>query len=219
MPWLGSHPLWGGTRAIIYIMQKLLVATSNPKKGVEMVAILADAGLDVEIVTLADFPDAPEVAETGETFMANAHLKARAAVEQTELTSIADDGGLVIDALSGAPGVHSHRFLGEGVSFEAKMDRISEMLRDVPDEKRTCRFVSAVVIATPDGRTFECEGVCEGRIGHEKRGSHGFGYDRIFLLPERGQHMAELEPAEKHKISHRGKALACAVSYLRALFL
>ncbi len=199
--------------------EKLLVATSNRKKGGEMVQILAAAGMDVEIVTLADFPDLPEVEETGETFLANAHLKADTSVARTGLLSIADDGGLVIDALGGAPGVQSHRFLGENTPFDEKMDHILEMLRDVPDAERTCRFVCAVAIATPDGRTFECEGTCEGRIAHGKRGGGGFGYDPIFLLPELGLHMAELPPHEKHKISHRGKALACAVPYLRSLII
>src|SRR5437762_2014625 len=88
-----------------------------------------------------------------------------------------------------------------------KGGEMAEMLRDVPEEERTCRFQCAVVIATPDGRTFECMGTCEGRIGYEMRGTHGFGYDPIFLLPERGRTMAELPPEEKHQISHRGKAL------------
>ena len=95
--------------------------------------------------------------------------------------------------------------------------RILELMRDVEDEDRTCRFVCAVVIAMPDGRTFECNGTCEGRIAHSKRGVHGFGYDPIFLLPKLNRHMAELSPEEKHKISHRGKALACAVPILRSV--
>lgn len=195
----------------------LLVATTNRKKGAEMVQILGAAGLGLRVLTLADFPNLPEVAETGETFMENAHLKAAAAVTQTGLPAIADDGGLVIDALGGAPGVKSHRFLGETTPFDEKMDRILEMLRDTPDPERTCRFVCAVVVAAPDGRTFECEGDCEGRIAREKRGSFGFGYDRIFLLPELGRHMAELSPDEKHQVSHRGKALACAIPVLRTM--
>jgi XTP/dITP diphosphohydrolase len=183
-----------------------------------MVQILAAAGLGLEILTLADFPGAPPVEETGDTFPANARLKAVAARELSGLTSIADDGGLVIDALGGAPGVHSHRFLGESASFDEKMDRILEMLREVPEERRTCRFACAVVIAASDGRTFACEGICEGRIGSEKRGAGGFGYDPIFLLPQTGCHMAELTPQEKHSLSHRGSALACAVPILRRLF-
>jgi len=197
--------------------ERLLVATMNPKKRTEMVQILAGAGLDVEILTLADFPGAEEVEETGETFLENAHLKARAGAALSGLIAIADDGGLVIDALDGAPGVQSHRFLGADTSFDEKMDRILEMLNDVSVDKRTCRFVSAVVVATPNGRTFEFQGTCEGRVGYEKRGHYGFGYDQIFYLPERDQHMAELVPEEKHKISHRGKALAGILPVLRTL--
>jgi XTP/dITP diphosphohydrolase len=190
----------------------------NPKKRGEMVQILTGAGLDIDIVTLADFPGAEEVEETGDTFLENAHLKARAGATLSGLISIADDGGLVIDALNGAPGVQSHRFLGADTSFDEKMNRILEMLRDVSIDKRTCRFVSAVVVATPDGRVFECERTCEGRIAYEKRGSYGFGYDPIFYLPERDQHMAELPPEEKHRISHRGKALAGIIPVLRTLY-
>jgi XTP/dITP diphosphohydrolase len=197
---------------------KLLVATMNAKKRGEMVQILSQAGLDIEIVTLANFPGAEEVEETGETFLENAHLKAMAAVALSGLTSIADDGGLVIDALGGAPGVQSHRFLGADTSFDEKMDRILEMLREVPEDERTCRFVSAVVVATPDGKEFESQQTCEGRIAYEKRGTYGFGYDPIFYLPDREHHMAELPPEEKHKISHRGKALAGILPVLRALF-
>ena len=198
--------------------RRLLVATTNFKKGGEMVQILSDADLGIEIVTLADFPPMPPVEETGETFEANAHLKANAAVAQTQLVSIADDGGLVIDALGGAPGVKSHRFLGEDTPFDVKMDRILEMMRDVPDAERTCRFQCAVVIAMPDGVSLECKGICEGMIAHEQRGEYGFGYDPIVYLPQLGKHMAELRLEEKHKISHRGRALAQAVRHLRAIF-
>jgi XTP/dITP diphosphohydrolase len=183
-----------------------------------MAQILTAANLPVEIVTLADYPEAPEVEETGETFMENAHLKAAAAVARTGLVSIADDGGLVIDALEGAPGVQSHRYLGADTPFPVKMTRVLEMLQDTPEPERTCRFQCAVVIATPDGQTFECLGTCEGRIAQEMRGTHGFGYDPIFLVPELGKQMAELPPEVKHTISHRGRALACAVEKLRRLF-
>jgi XTP/dITP diphosphohydrolase len=198
--------------------RKLLIATTNPKKGEEMAQILSAALPDLEIVSLADLPEAPPVDETGETFMENAHLKAAAAAF-AGLVAIADDGGLVIDALGGLPGVHSHRFLGEHSSFAVKMTRILERMEDVPEAQRTCRFQCAVVIATPEGRTYECMGTCEGHVAHEMRGTYGFGYDPIVYLPELGRHMAELPPEEKHRISHRGKALACAVKALRALFV
>jgi XTP/dITP diphosphohydrolase len=200
------------------VQRKLLVATTNVKKGGEMIAILQAANLGIEIVTLADFPPAPPVEETGETFIANAHLKAAAGVAQTDLVAIADDGGLVIDALDGRPGVKSHRFLGEETPFTAKMARILEMMQDVPDPLRACRFQCAVVIATPNGQSYECMGACEGRVAHGLRGAHGFGYDPIVLLPQLGKHMAELPPEEKHRISHRGHALACAIPHLRQIF-
>ncbi len=196
----------------------LLVATTNLKKGGEMVQILGDANLGVAIVTLADFPPMPLVEETGDTFSANAHLKADAALAQTGMVSIADDGGLVIDALDGMPGVKSHRFLGEDTPFTVKMDRILEMMRNVPDEQRTCRFQCVVVVAAPDGSSREFTGICEGRIAQEQRGENGFGYDPIVYIPAVGKHMAELLPHEKHQISHRGKSLAQAIPYLRTLF-
>ena len=195
--------------------RKLVIATRNVKKRGEMAQILGAAGLNLELLTLDDFPDAPDVEETGATFVENAHLKARAAVQMTGLLSIADDGGLCIDALDGQPGVKSHRFLGADTPFSEKMAKILELLRDVPEEARTCRFQSAVVIAAPDGQTFECLGVCEGRIAWETGGEFGFGYDPIFYLPELGRRMAELPPEEKHRISHRGKSLACATEHLR----
>lgn len=195
----------------------VVIATGNRKKGVEMATILAP--LRLTILTLADFPDvASEVEETGSTYAANAELKARAAAEATSRVSIADDAGLEIDALGGEPGLYSRRFLGEDTSFPEKMRRIIEMLADTPEAQRGCRFRCAVAIAVPGGPTRHCGGVCEGRIAHELRGEYGFGYDPIFLLPGLGKHMAELPPEEKHRISHRGQALACAADVLRELF-
>lgn len=196
----------------------VVIATTNAKKGGEMMQILKAALPGLDFVPLSAFPDMPEVAETGETFIENARLKAVATTRHTRLTAVADDGGLVIDALGGQPGVRSHRFLGAETPFEVKMARILEMMRDVPEEQRTARFVCAVVIATPEGQIFTCQGACEGRIARAMRGSYGFGYDPIFYLPEQGRHMAELPPEEKHRISHRGKALAEAVTYLQRLF-
>lgn len=195
-----------------------MLATRNAAKGVEMAAILADAGIAVH--TLADFPaaaDAPDVEETGCTYRENAELKARAATALTGCVAIADDAGLEIDALGGQPGVYSRRFLGEDTSFPDKMVRILQMLADTPDEQRGCRFVCAVAIATPDGAVHHCAGVCEGRIAREQKGTHGFGYDPVFLLPDLGRHMAELQPHEKHRISHRGMALAEAKRVLQKL--
>jgi XTP/dITP diphosphohydrolase len=197
--------------------RELVIATRNPKKGIEMATILADTGL--RILTLDDFPGVnAEIGETGSTYRENAMLKARAAAQATNRVCIADDAGLEIEALGGQPGLHSRRFLGEETSFPEKMAHILELLRDVPDEQRGCRFRCAVAIATPDGRCFHCEGICEGRVAREMRGTYGFGYDPIFFLPELGKHMAELPPEAKHRISHRGKALACAKEVLRQIF-
>ena len=182
-----------------------------------MAEILAETGL--EIRTLADYPGADtEVEETGSTYGENAELKVLAGIAATGEVCIADDAGLEIDALGGQPGLFSRRFLGESTPFPEKMKRILEMLREVPEAERGCRFNCAVAIASPDGRVIHCNGMCEGRIAHEMRGQFGFGYDPIFLIPELGLHMAELAPEEKRKISHRGKALACAARVLGEIF-
>jgi XTP/dITP diphosphohydrolase len=195
----------------------LVVATNNRKKGVEMSQILAD--LPLKIMTLSDFPHIQsEVEETGATYKENAALKALAGVRETGLVCIADDAGLEIDALEGQPGLYSKRFLGEDRPFPEKMKRILELMKDMPDEGRGCRFRCSVVIASPDGEQVHCEGICEGKIAREIKGEYGFGYDPIFYIPELKKHMAELTPNEKHLISHRGKALACARVVLMRLF-
>jgi XTP/dITP diphosphohydrolase len=181
-----------------------------------MADILANSGF--EILTLADFPGVDDdIEETGASFAENAELKARAAAEATGELCIADDGGLVIDALGGAPGLHSKRFLGPETPFSEKMARILEMMKDVPEPLWTCRFRCAVAICTPDGRLFQCEGTCEGLVAHELKGDFGFGYDPIVFIPEANRHMAELLPKEKHRLSHRGRALACAKPILDKL--
>ncbi len=199
------------------LRRELVVATGNPGKCAEMEQILQGCG--IRILTMAHFSDQPfEPDETGCTYMENAEIKALAACRMTGRVCVADDAGLEIDALDGVPGVYSRRFLGEDTPFPAKMARILEMLRDVPDEQRGCRFRAAVAIAIPDGAVIGCHGICEGRIGHEQRGTFGFGYDPIFLVPGLGKHMAELAPEVKHGISHRGQALARAREALAVLF-
>lgn len=197
--------------------RRIVTATGNAGKGREMAAILAETGL--EILTLADFPGADsDVEEHGASFAENAEIKARAASKATGEVCIADDGGLVIDALGGAPGLHSKRFLGAETTFPQKMQRILEMMDGIPEEKRTCRFRCAIAIATPEGTVYHCEGTCEGRIANEMKGEFGFGYDPIVFIPEAGRQMAELPPEEKHKISHRGRAMVCAKRVLGDLF-
>lgn len=187
---------------------RVVLATRNAKKGIEMAQLLA--GPKWQLLTLLDWPDpCPDVEETGCTYEENALLKAHAAARATGCLSVADDAGLEIDALDGQPGVHSHRFLGEDTPFPEKMAKILRLLEGAPEDARGCRFRAAVAIAAPSGEQQVCHGVCEGRIAHEMRGSNGFGYDPIFYVPSLGRHMAELTPDEKHAISHRGQALSC----------
>lgn len=190
-------------------MRRLVIATRNEGKLPEVVAVLA--GLGYEVVSLAAYPDAPEVDETGSTFVENAILKAVAYACHTGELTLADDSGLVVDALDGAPGVFSSRFAPSDPERNAK---VLELMKDVPDERRTARFVCAIAVAEPDGGVQTCEGRVEGVISREPRGTHGFGYDPIFYLPDYGRMMAELSRDEKNAISHRGRALAKARSLL-----
>jgi XTP/dITP diphosphohydrolase len=189
-------------------MPILVIATHNVKKGVEMATILGRRFPNLEVRTLADYPGAPEPEETGATYKENAAIKAVAAAALTGEWCVADDAGLEVDYLDGAPGLYSKRFAGEETSFPEKMTLILREMEAAPEECRGARFRCFVALAKTGEPVRFVEGVCEGRIGHEPRGTHGFGYDPIFWLPELGCAMAELPPDEKHKISHRGKALA-----------
>ena len=181
-----------------------LVASHNLKKREELQRILAPMGISVYL----DFEAGVilnEVEETGTTFEENALLKARSGCADSMMPCIADDSGLCIDALGGAPGVYSARFLGESTSYPEKIAGLLEALKNVPAEQRTARFVSAVACVFPDGRAFTVRGTVEGRIGYEMRGENGFGYDPIFYVGDRA--FAEFSPAEKDAVSHRGNAL------------
>lgn len=171
-----------------------------------MVSILQARFPDLELLTLADYEDAPEPEETGSTYAENAAIKAESARDFTGEWCVADDAGLEIDALDGAPGLYSKRFGGEALPFPDKMARILDLMRDTPDEGRGARFRCAVALATSNGiEPFEA--ICEGRIARQPSGNGGFGYDPIFYLPELGCCMADLAPEQKHSISHRGKVL------------
>jgi len=200
-------------------MKRLVIATANRHKAGEMLTILKEnlAGLDVEILTLADFPPYPEPDENGITYAENAEIKARAAAETLGQIAIADDAGLEIDALGGEPGLHSRRFAGLDTPFPVKMGIILERMRDMREERRGARFRCAVVVAEPGGSTHHVEATCEGRIAESPAGEDGFGYDPIFFLPEFGCRMAELAPEVKNRISHRAKTLALAEPILRRL--
>lgn len=196
-------------------MTDLVLATRNPKKIEEIKALLA--GVPARILSLCDFPDIPETAETGATFAENAELKARAAALAAGRIALADDSGLEVDALGGEPGVYSNRFAGPEASDRDKYMHVLELLEGVADERRTARFRAAVAVSTPEGETVVVEGTCEGRIARESKGEHGFGYDPIFYLPGLGKTMAELSREEKNRISHRGKALQAAKAILQGM--
>jgi len=173
--------------------------------------------LGIELVGLdAVAPDAPELVEEEDTFEGNAVSKAEQAAEITGLTVLADDSGLEVDALDGAPGVHSARFSGSHGDYLANNNLLLEKMQGVADERRTARFRCVIALIDPKTglrRTFD--GACEGRITHEPRGEGGFGYDPLFLLPERGLTIAQLPPEEKDAISHRGNAVRKLVEFLR----
>lgn len=191
-------------------MNRLVIATHNLKKSGEMVQILSRRFPSLEILTLADYPDSPEPEETGTTYAENAAIKSESAAKVTGEWALADDAGLEVDALDGAPGLHSKRFGGEALPFPEKMRLILDALAETPSEARTARFRCCVALTSPEGATETFEATCEGCIASAPKGEGGFGYDPIFYLPDLGRHMAELSPEEKHAISHRGKVLKIA---------
>ncbi|MGK5681107.1 RdgB/HAM1 family non-canonical purine NTP pyrophosphatase [Actinoplanes sp. URMC 104] len=187
---------------------RLLLATANKKKLVELQRIL-DASLGagrVELAGLADFEGYPDVPETGLTFGENALIKAREGVKRTGLPTVADDSGLSVDALNGMPGVFSARWSGRHGDDQANLDLVLGQIADVPDEHRGGAFVCAAALVLPNGREHLVEGRQTGRILRARRGEGGFGYDPIFLGDGQDRTNAELSPAEKDAISHRGKA-------------
>ena len=185
-------------------MPKLLLATRNPAKVQEYSLLLQDA--PYQLTTLAEEGINIEVVETGDTMEVNAELKATAYAAESQLLTLADDSGLEVDALEGAPGSLSARYAGEDASDRERIDLLLSQLKDVPWENRSARFRCVIAIASPSGMVELCEGECPGFITFEPRGDHGFGYDPIFFLPELGKTMAELTMREKNELSHRGKA-------------
>ncbi len=191
--------------------QSILVATTNPGKMAELSAML---DLDIDWLSLADFSDIPEVAEDGQTFEANAQKKALTYAKTTGCWTIADDSGLVIDALDGAPDVKSARFSGEPTKDENRtlldhnnMAKVLELLKDVPTEKRTARFVCSLCLASPAKILVETKGTFEGLITQDPAGCNGFGYDPIFFVPTLCKTVAQLTADEKNAISHRSNAV------------
>ena len=186
----------------------VVVATGNMHKLVEIEDILSGVLPGVRFVALGQLGEFPDPEETGSTFLENALIKAEAAVEETGLSAIADDSGLVVDALDGEPGVYSARYAGVHGDDAANNAKLLEKLAGVPDGERAARFMSVIALVDASGAVFTGEGACEGVIGHEGRGEHGFGYDPLFLPNDTpGLTMAELELAQKNAISHRFHAL------------
>ncbi len=194
---------------------KVVLATRNEGKVREIADILAPHGF--EVVSLREFPELGEITEDGATFRENAMIKATAVSGHTGLLALADDSGLEVDALDGAPGIYSSRFAGEEKDDQANNHKLLELLSDIPAERRTARFQCVVAIAEPDGWVHIAEGSCEGVIAEEPRGQRGFGYDPLFYVPAYNRTFAELDPFIKNKISHRAKALEGAVDILSDL--
>jgi XTP/dITP diphosphohydrolase len=190
---------------------KFVLATFNRDKARELIALLARPGL--EIVPIADWPGAMAPEETGGTLLENARIKARAALALTGLPAIADDTGLEVDALGGAPGVHAARYAGPGATYADNVAKLLDRLASVPERGRTARFRTTCVACFPGGREIVADGVLEGRIGAALSGANGFGYDPIFVLPD-GRTLAELSDAEKNRDSHRARALKALAAQL-----
>ncbi|MBW2557569.1 MAG: XTP/dITP diphosphatase [Deltaproteobacteria bacterium] len=186
--------------------RKIVFASKNGGKIKELKALLE--GMNVNLFSLSDYPDAPDIIEDGNTFLENALKKARVISEYTSGTIIADDSGLEVDYLEGAPGIYSARYSGTGATDERNVLKLLEELENVPTEKRGAAFKCALVLYRPDG-TFETfEGKLEGKITTEQAGSEGFGYDPVFIVPEYGKTVAQLDPETKNRISHRAIAFA-----------
>jgi len=193
-----------------------VLATANPDKAREIIEVLRAAGEGIEI-ELRD-PSLPDVDETGVTLEENARIKARAICDATARPAIADDTGLEVDALGGAPGVHSARFAGEGATYADNVDLLLRRLIGIDPAARTARFATVAIARWPDGREVAAIGAVEGTIASAPRGNGGFGYDPVFVPDEcDGRTFAELSPAEKHAVSHRGRAFRTLADGLRVV--
>lgn len=196
---------------------KLLIATHNRGKRREYLELLDLP--DLELSTLDDIGITHDIEESGTTFAENARLKAETYALASGLLTLADDSGLEVDALGGAPGVHSRRYAGEGKSDADRYEYLLDLLKNVPPGQRTARFHCVIVVAEAAGRTWQSEGTCEGEIALGPRGTGGFGYDPVFLIggDAQGRTMAELSAEEKNRISHRGRAAVGAREILKAI--
>ncbi len=184
---------------------RLIAATKNKGKLEEIVQLLAHLPFDVISMTQAGVED--DIEENGSTFEENALIKAKNVWEITGDTVLADDSGLEVDFLDGAPGIYSARYAGEGATDAEKNRKLLDALRNVPADKRTARFVCVIAVIFPDGGSITVRGTCEGMIAFEPAGDNGFGYDPLFFVPEIGKTVAQMSAALKNSISHRGNAL------------
>lgn len=194
-------------------MQTVIIASGNKGKLKEFKELMMD--LPVEVKSLADFPEIGEIEETGTTFAENAYIKAKAVYDVTGWVCIADDSGLEVDALDGAPGIYSARYAGEEKDDAANNAKLLKALADVPDPKRGAQFHCAIVTVDQNGKRYDAEGIVRGVILREERGDNGFGYDPLFYIPEFDKTTAELSMDEKNAISHRGKAVRQMVQILK----
>ncbi|MFJ9803531.1 RdgB/HAM1 family non-canonical purine NTP pyrophosphatase [Streptomyces wuyuanensis] len=198
-------------------MTRLILATRNPGKITELHAILADAGLSHELVGADAYPDIPDVKETGVTFAENALLKAHALAQATGLPAVADDSGLCVDVLGGAPGIFSARWSGTHGDDTANVELLLAQLSDISEEHRAAHFACAAALALPDGTERVVEGRLCGTLRHAPAGTNGFGYDPILQPDGETRTCAQLSPEEKNAISHRGKAFRALVPVVREL--
>jgi len=195
-------------------MKKFVLASNNKGKAREISQLLAD--LDIEVVAQSEF-NVPEIEETGLTFVENALLKARNAAQHTGLPAIADDSGIEVDALNGAPGIYSARYAGVGASDEQNLQKLIREINAQPDASRAARFQCLMVLMrhAMDPTPLICQGTWEGRITDTPQGDNGFGYDPVFYVPEEKCTAAQLPPERKNAMSHRGKALKCLLAQLK----
>ena len=185
--------------------RRIVFATGNTGKVKEIQMIMEDTGM--EVLSMKEAGISVNIEENGTTYEENALIKAREVAKYTDAIVMADDSGLEVDYLNKEPGILSARYLGEDTSYRIKNQNLIDRLQGVSDEKRTARFVCAIAAVLPDGKELTTRATIEGRIGYEEKGSHGFGYDPIFYVPEFGKTTAELTEEEKNRVSHRGKAL------------
>ncbi len=195
-------------------MKKIVLATGNKNKVKEIQALVEQLGLALEIISA---PESFDPEETGKTFEENALIKAKEAAKLLNLPALADDSGLEIDALQGAPGIYSSRY---AETNDGRIDRVIKELKNVSQDEKTARFTCSMVFVDGNGKTLKtCKGHCEGMIIDERRGSQGFGYDPIFFIPELNKTLAQIPMNEKNKISHRSNALKCMIEWLKENFI